>query len=117
MTRIRINNNVPAGDGGAFSGHCRPPLGYLSPDFTARFEEYDSVSGRLKIAQGQLRRYTDPSEWGPAEEKARRLDAQASAEAARKGGNTAGTKNIDALHAAKRQAQADVEALTGALKR
>lgn len=116
MTRIRINNNNPAGDGGAFTGHCRPPLDYLSPEFTARFAEYDDVAGRLKIAQGQLRSYTDPSDWAPAEEKARRLDAQASAEAARQGATTGSTKNIDALHTAKRQAQADVEALTGALK-
>lgn len=115
MTRIRINNNVPAGDGGAFSGHCRPPLTHLSPDFTAAFTEYDNVTGRLGIARGKLLDYTNPGKWTVAQEKARRLDAQASAEAARKGGNTGGTKNIEDLHAAKRQAEADVEALTGAI--
>ncbi len=103
-------------DGGAFTGGARPPASYLSAEFVALFAEYDETAQRLGRARTALAGYTARDEWAAAEKKAQRLDAKESSEAVREGQQAGSTRHIDELHAAKRQAQADVEALTGAIR-
>lgn len=115
MTRIRTKA-LDTGDGGAFKPANRPPIGRLPEAFIEPLREFDDITDRLNEARRKLRDIEDPTRSRLALEAARKADAAASAENARKGKTANTTEHVDALHAEEVQARADVEALAGALK-